>query len=142
MRLIDPGPGEVTDRLTILSLKIRTGTESGLDVSHFVREQTVLLTKIRSRTLNGVWFAQVLDLAAVNALLWQAEDELREWRAKRAPQTPDSSGLSGVGQGYLAATAADVVAVAFRIQELNDQRAQLVQQINKEAGEASGPEKL
>ena len=143
MRLVNCGPGEWSDRLSILSLKILVGQEQNKDITHFRTEQTALLTSIRTRTLNGTWFEQVLELAAVNSLLWHAEDDLRAWREKYKDRGPDSSGLSGgPGSGFIAATVEKVARLAFRIQELNDRRAALVQEINARAGETSGMEKL
>lgn len=126
MRLVNCGPGEWSDRLSILSLKILVGQEQQKDITHFRTEQTALLTSIRARTLNGTWFEQVLELAAVNSLLWHAEDDLREYRAK----------------GQTKANTDEIVELAFRIQELNDRRAGLVQDINVRAGETAGMEKL
>lgn len=128
MRLINPGAGEISDRLCILALKIVAGGDAGKDVGHFITEQAALLTAIRTRTLNGKWFEAVLALAAVNAFLWQAEDELRAWRA---PQ-----------QAYGPSAMEAIRVVAFRIQALNDRRAVLVQQINQEAGDPADKEKL
>ncbi len=127
-KLINHGPGELSDRLTILSLKILFGREAGKEVAHFETEQTALLQQIRSRTLNGAWFDKVLELAAVNSALWHSEDELRDWRhPERAYGAKDMDAIR---------------VVAFRIQALNDKRADLIQQINKEAGEGSQAEKL
>lgn len=126
MRLLDPGTGEITDRLTILSLKILFGEQAGKEVSHFKAERTSLLAKIRSRELNGAWFDKVLELAAVNAALWHCEDDLRACREKT---------LTPVGDKV-------VVDLAFLIQSLNDQRAALVGEINKSAGDEKGVEKL
>lgn len=141
MKLVNYGPGEITDRLTILSLKILVGKEKGRPTEHFERERAALLAQVASRTLNGIWFEQVLELAAVNGQLWQAEDELREWREKWRERGPDSSGLSGgPGSGYKEATAQAIVQVAFRIQALNDRRAQLVSLININSGDGSGGE--
>jgi hypothetical protein len=132
-RLINYGPGEICDRLTILSLKILYGSEAGREVTHFQTEQTALLQQVRSRTLNGVWFEQVLQLAAVNAALWRAEDALRSARKQHAEIVANPKQLQEL---------VDIVLVAFGIQDLNDKRAQLVQQINRESGEATGQEKL
>jgi len=129
MNLAAPGLGEVSDRLTILALKILIGTEQGKDVAHFQRERALLLAKVRSRTPNGAWFDSVMELAAVNGQLWQSEDDLRRLRATTEVQHTDV---------FLSR----VLAVAFRIQFLNDRRAELVAQINKDAGESQGEEKL
>lgn len=132
MRLVNYGPGEVTDRLTILALKILIGGEKGRPVDHFETERTALLAQIRSRTLNGAWFESVLELAAVNGQLWHAEDQLRAYRAQE-----DAGELQPDGHSL-----ASVVACAFRIQKLNDRRAELVTLINTNAGEKSAAEKL
>ena len=125
MRLMNPGAGEITDRLTILALKILHGAEAGKDVTHFETERSSLLVLIRTRTLNGNWFEQVLDLAATNAALWEAEDDLRGYRMKTTE--------------YDAARAA---AIAFRIQSLNDRRMAIIETINKQTGEILGAEKI
>lgn len=142
MKLVNYGAGELSDRLTILALKILIGSEAGKDVAHFEQERAVLLTQIRSRTLNGVWFEQVLALGAVNAALWHAEDDLRTWREKLRPTGPDSTGLRGPGEGYKAAVVIEVVDLAFRIQALNDARAELIRTINVHAGDEVGREKI
>lgn len=119
----------MTDRLTVLSLKILIGTERGKPVTHFQTEQTALLQMLRSRTVNGAWLEQVLELAAVNGQLWQAEDQLRAFR--QADQLVGSD--------------VDPIAVkqwAFRIQALNDRRAALVAEINARSGDGEAPEKL
>jgi hypothetical protein len=130
-RLVNIGAGEVTDRLTILSLKILHGRAAGKPTDHFARERDVLLTQIRARTLNGSWFAQVLELAAVNAALWQAEEALRALRRDLQP------GGAKDGNGW-----GDAGLLAVRIQDLNDQRAALVASINTHTGECDGAEKL
>lgn len=123
-KLVNYGAGEISDRLTVLALKILFGTEAGKDVSHFRNEQTVLLTQIHARTLNGVWFDAYTGLAAVNAALWHAEDDLRAMRRSGTPNTDD------------------IAVLAFRIQSLNDQRAALIARINSDAGDTVGTEKL
>jgi hypothetical protein len=127
MRLINFGAGEVCDRLTILALKILHGTVRGRDVAHWQKEQVVLLTKIAAR--NGSWFGHYTELAAVNASIWQGEDELRSHRVGSGGQPPTEVWPT-------------LVQLGFRIQELNDQRAALIEAINKEAGDHLGSEKL
>lgn len=132
-RLLNPGVGEITDRLTVLSLKILTAQDLGRPIDYFKTEQQGLLTQIRARTLNGSWFDSVLELAAVNAQIWHAEDQLRLWRAS-----------AGNGQAIeqVASNAHLIVPLAFRIQALNDRRAELVTLINTNAGEGGGEEKV
>lgn len=125
VRLINYGSGEIADRLTILALKILFGTDAGKDTKHFRDEQTVLHKQLTARNLSGDAVKALLELAAVNAALWHAEDELRAHRG--------------------AAVEVDVrlvVTLAFRIQNLNDTRAGLVGQINKLGGGSDAPEKL
>lgn len=127
-RLINPGVGDITDRLTILALKILHGQERGADLSHWERERATLLGLIRARTLNGIWFESVLELAAVNARIWETEDGIREWRE----QEPE---------GVKGPEAVEVARLVFRNQSLNDRRAELVHAINEAAGDDRGQEK-
>lgn len=125
-RLTNPGAGDISDRLTILSLKVLNA--GSRDATHWKTEQSALLAQIRSRTLNGSWFAAVLDLAAVNGMLWHAEDDLRDLRKEY--EATGSMDWPTVGE------------VAFQIQTLNDQRSALIDQINKDAGEWLGSDKV
>lgn len=132
MKLKNYGPGEISDRLSILSLKRLFGAEAGKDCAAFNNEWAILLTEIRARTLNGRWFETVLELAAVNAALWHAEDDLRDWRfpltSGKDTETRDAPSI--------------IAKLAFRIQDLNDQRSALVERINKDSGEASTSDKV
>jgi len=132
MRLVNPGTGEVSDRLTILALKILAGRQAQQDVAHFETERTTLLQKIHARTLNAMWFDALLELAAVNGLLWHAEDDLRGWRDQAEGKIEDCD----------QAAQEEIGGIAFRIQHLNDKRAELVRQINRDAGDAADREKL
>lgn len=139
MKLVNPGPGEQTDRLTILALKILFGVEAGKDVAHFERERAVLLTQVRARA-SQVDLEAVLALAAVNAALWHAEDDLRALR--RGVMLSLSAALDSK-EGIALAVYQQAGEVAFRIQDLNDQRAKLVGEINARSGEAvTGDEKI
>ena len=86
----------------------------------------MLLTELRAQNHLAAYLEDALALAAVNAALWHAEDDLREARASDSP--PD---------GYWK----DAGTLAFRIQALNDQRAVLVASINKATGNHLGEEK-
>ena len=118
-RLVNFGLGEVCDRLSILALKILYGELKGVDVGHFQRERAALLPRL-SASSAGRWTEHYIDLAAVNAALWQAEDELRSYKL----------------EGQSISNRDEIVECAFRIQEWNDKRAQLVQQINALVGDA------
>lgn len=120
MRLINFGPGEIADRLTILALKIQRGKELGKPIEHFEKERNALLPQLPSfpRVMEGL-----LELGVVNAGIWHGEDELREMRKAK------------LADGYTAE-------VAFRLQELNDRRHELVALINVNTGNNNGAEKL
>ena len=148
MRLINPGLGEVADRLTILALKIAHASEAAIDPAHYVNERNALLVLLRGTSLDtdGVR-ERLFDLAAVNACLWHAEDDLRALRRDADDYLP---GLRDEGRSPAALAAArqsvnDVYLMigplAVRIQTLNDQRADLVRALNKLAGTDLGPEK-
>ena len=116
MRVLNPGPGEVVDRLTIVARKIVEGKEKA---EHFHKEMEELFHWWENRSFGEVneGFAKAAYLlAAVNAALWQLEDKVREFREGRPPGTADFSQL------------------AFRIQQLNDRRAELVKEINAQYG--------
>ncbi len=130
-RLKNYGPGEISDRLSILSLKRLFGAEAGKDCTAFQNEWGILLTEIRVRTLNGKWFEAVLELAAVNAALWHAEDDLRDYGRQY--------GAAGHDRAFTDPAVADL---ALRIQRLNDQRAALIDRINKDAGETLTSDKV
>jgi hypothetical protein len=127
MRLINYGAGEIADRLTILKLKILFGKAAGRDVSHFEREQSQLLPKM-TLSLTSKVFEATVELAAVNSALWHAEDDLRALRPKADP--PPWDPVKAAEQ------------LAFRIQALNDRRAELVALINTNTGEQLGDEKV
>jgi len=130
MRLVNYGAGEITDRLTILALKILHGKEANRDVKHFEDERNALLTKIAAKTLNGSWFESVLEIGAVNAALWYAENEIRYRRVQIESGDVYEGSWEPVAQ------------IAFRVQVLNDRRAELREEINKKAGDYIGQEKV
>ncbi len=129
MRLLNVGAGEISDRLSILALKVLHGEQAGKDVSHFVNERNGLIVQFRTASTDA-GLEHLFTLAAVNAMLWHAEDDLRAWRRMEEEKGIDTM------------DAPKVITVAFRIQELNDQRAELVWTLNKLAGTDLGREKL
>lgn len=131
MRAVNIGLGEIADRLSILALKIAHGEQAGKETTHFVNERNALLTMLRGYELAGV-AEQLFDLAAVNGMLWYAEDDLREFRRSCGDKLPEGD----------RDTRDAVVLCAFRIQSLNDRRADLVWTLNKQAGTDLGQEKL
>jgi len=128
--LLNPGAGEITDRLTILALKILHGEAAGKSVQHFVTERNGLLGKLRGRELNGAWFEACLQLGAVNAALWARTDEQRRHLALESGTCFDVRAAAECG---------------CAIMRLNDERARLVRQINVLSGDVpadAGREKM
>lgn len=129
-RLVNPGLGDQLDRLTILALKIlHKGAQE-----HWVRERNALLAQVRTRNGVGAALEALVELAAVNGALWQAEDDLRALRIALPVGNWDPA-------DYRTDAAADAARAGVRIQDLNDRRAALVDQINALVGDDRGAEK-
>ena len=126
-KLLDPSPGEILDRLTILSLKIVHGRDQNKSVEHFVAERAALITKLSTVDFRKPTDALIFDLGATNAALWQAEDDFRRER---------------VNKGSLLYSLHRAADIAEQIQSLNDQRAELIDEINNNLGICVGKEKL
>jgi hypothetical protein len=144
-RMLNPSPGEIADRQTILILKIRHGevkerqsalvskpgnglsrpTAKGISASkvqHFVDENEQL-----QKHLDANWFSSVptavkqtyhelfAELATTNGQLWKREDEARTLRL----ETRNATVMCRAGE------------LMFEITLLNDKRAEFVQQINE-----------
>lgn len=131
MRLINYGTGEILDRLSILGLKLIYGGIAGRDTKHFRDERNALLTQLSAKNTMGrpVVLEHAVELFAVNAALWAAEDTLRSTKiaATAFPQAMDWQ---------------EAATCAFRIQTLNDRRAELIGLINVNTAENVGQEKL
>lgn len=121
MRLLNPSPGEILDRITILELKIVAAEKKEVNSSSFQAEKTELEEHLRQwdQTLKESWPDETVwyeigqqrnALVAINSLLWEAEDLVRE--------------LSDLEMSKLAL-------LAKRIAKLNDGRAKAVQEIAK-----------
>jgi hypothetical protein len=119
-KLLDPGLGELTDRLSILGLKILSAEKTGRPFAHFVIERTAILSRL---ALMQPAVRLSADLYRVNSQLWEAEDRLRASRG-------DWDDIE-----YLR----EVTRLAFGIQALNDERSQLIAQLN---GQSTDTEKL
>lgn len=130
MRVLNPGPGEIVDRLTVVARKIVEGGGK-----HFHAEMFELTKAIKELTLPiepeeinfQLFIVNIYALAATNAAIWQREDELREMRGKFISDSPSY-------RDFVNTCGEEIAELAFRIQELNDQRAELVKEINKAAG--------
>lgn len=125
-RLVNYGAGEIADRLTILALKIAYASLKGADTEHWATERNALLVQARAKDMN---LEDVLSLASVNAVIWQSEDELRRYRHYN-------------GHAYGPADLEAIRVIAFRLQDLNDQRAKYIESLNKDAGDFRGAEKV
>lgn len=132
MRLLNPSPGELLDRITILDLKIKAAGKLGRDDTHFVAERTSLEEALQTWAQwlreTGVseetWqeIAQKKNgLAAVNALLWEAEDTVRALPEEELTQ---------------------LAQLAKRISKLNDNRADLVKELSELYGDDVVHEKI
>lgn len=121
MRLINFGTGEIVDRLSILQLKILQGKPWGRSVDHLEAERDELR---RTLLLPGcqTWYHLAIDLSLVNAISWRLGDQLRVAGAKGDMETAGRA--------------------AYEQLLLNDQRAELIDRINKVTGQYKGPEKL
>jgi hypothetical protein len=112
-RLINFGLGEICDRLALLHLKLLYGELQHVDVSAWRQERNALLPKLLARA-TGRWLEFDGELNAVHAALWLYEADLRVFKA----------------QGQTRENTDEIVECAFRIQELYDRRASLIEQIN------------
>lgn len=124
-RLIDPGIGELVDRLTILRLKLLHAPQD-VATSHFQSEEAQIqmrLDALGHPASDDVLVAQV-QLLQQNAQLWRLEDRMAEYVAH-----PDNDDRA-------------VAMTAIAIWRANRRRNALIQQINTLAGTVRGPEKL
>lgn len=117
MRLIDPAPGEVIDRITILHLKITKGNLTGGQTSHWEGELAGLMMRLEKWTLRMEWFAGFFRLAAINGLLWDATEKMEDYSVS-----------------YLDNQTAEVAALGVLIFRLNHLRALNVSEINQWMG--------
>lgn len=112
MRLLDPTPGEMIDRLTILDLKIYN-SNTQKQIEWFCEEQRLLLDKLSTYATSNRDLAPYRDkLFTINKELWYLIDEVRE--------------LPDIDNNVLR-----LAYLAKKIPRLNDERAETVEQINK-----------
>jgi hypothetical protein len=137
MRLLNPSPGEVLDRLSILELKIMAAKKREISSTHFEAEKASLDERMRDWdqgiTEDCLGDGDRLDatlqkvainkngLAAVNALLWDAEDKARA--------TPENSAFT-------------LAVLCKQIIKLNDARARHVRELDLLYGISDGEEKM
>lgn len=125
MRMLQPSPGEVCDRQTILQLKCKHGMEKKINVQPFVDENNQLqdyLEKgwllLANKSIQHDYDTLLKQLEVVNSRLWSLEDRVREWQQISKAQPLGEKELRDIVQDY------------FSITQLNDVRAGLVKQIN------------
>ena len=126
MGLLNPTPGEVVDRLTILELKITAAGKRNAPTAELQAEQLQLQQLMREHEQaviedcmgdDDLWETKqnqirivTNGLAAVNALLWECEDNVRE--------LPVTEALK-------------LAALAKQIARLNDNRATLKKELSE-----------
>jgi len=115
-RLINPGFGEQLDRCTILEMKITQAiTEGTGQEAQFAGELAAikaLLPMVYPDPMHELHNA----LAEVNALLWNAEDKMRDCRRRKHHlQTTEMFEVAELG---------------MLCQELNDQRSTIIAELN------------
>ncbi|MEE8200130.1 MAG: hypothetical protein V3R29_03090 [Candidatus Acidoferrales bacterium] len=116
MRLMNPSPGELLDRKTILHLKIEAGQQRQVEVAHFQEELKLIEAALADwlRKNAGAdrraYDEATQELAEVNRKLWQAEDQVRQLPRSERDRLAE---------------------LAKFIPELNDRRADLVQRVNR-----------
>ena len=113
MSLLDPSVGDLVDRLSILKLKIQFGEEAQKSIGHFETERAAVLHR-----LNGVNLStpEIDKLFFVNEAIWTTTDEMRT--VCDAHDEPKQARFGRI------------------ILRLNDQRAELIQTINRQHGDS------
>ena len=111
-RLMNPGPGELCDRMSVLTLKL---LHKPSDEYRREFEEIIMATAALFRA-SAFQVEDLLALAAVNGELWGHEDQIRHMRAREGLALPIDEQL--------------LLRVGMEIQELNDRRAQLIAEIN------------
>lgn len=123
MRLIDPGPGELMDRDTILVKKIAVAALIGQPVDHFAQELLQVNERLAERIGDRLDLAgqQVYRsaLSKLNGGIWEAIDNLR------ASETDADAALWG-----------------RQAMRLNDERAAVIADLNHACGVDIGREKV
>ncbi len=136
-RLLSPGVGDLTDRHTILALKITMGARTGRPVDHFLDEQRQIerCSAWKQRFLpmtkrqRQAYEQEHETLATLNTSLWEYTDQLREYNQL-------------TGKGLTPTQTSEVAGLALLILRANDKRAACVARIDQLAGTYAGAEKL
>jgi hypothetical protein len=118
MSLLHPSPGQIIDRLSILSLKIDAYTKLNLDRRVLLEEAQELKEYFNSNLhdVDSHDVSAVSALYAVNAKIWHCEDAIR--------------------------SEDETLQIAHKIAELNDYRVKLVRMIDEAYGVKSIEQKV
>jgi hypothetical protein len=117
MRLMEPSPGEIWDRITILDLKINHSSRQ-----EFRDEHRLLREYYDSKKYTGVSKELIDEMSIINSRLWELEDSQRKLLKRRFP----TDVLDTDTERFLNN--------AVEIVHLNDARAETVQKINVACG--------
>jgi hypothetical protein len=80
---IEVAPGELLDKITILEIKSERINDPA-KLPNICREMAVLAeARDRMIPLSGELDQMVIELKAINAVLWEVEDEIREYERRR-----------------------------------------------------------
>jgi hypothetical protein len=129
MRVMNPGPGELFDRLAVLSLKIEVGQQKFLNVDDWQQEEYEILVALTGTGCqDDETMALVEQLRAVNKNIWIAIDRQREFLALD---------LNAQSEAKLR----EIAHLGLNVMEQNDIRAKLIGEINALHG-IKRPEKI
>jgi hypothetical protein len=119
MKVIDPGPGELLDRETILEIKVRAAKSRGLPRDHFEEEAKQIRLRLAPFVKHPEWKLWRSRLLRVNQMVWDSIDGIRGARS-------------------------DAEAARWARQSMhgNDERATIVARVNAATGAANGQEKI
>ncbi len=132
MRLINPGLGELLDRLTILRLKIQHLEAT----DHFAWERSRICVLIEEQaqwmpdSVRTQMEALELRLAETNKAIWESEDRVRVLRQRFLDDPYPLTGTEAIAAAK----------AGFYSQQLNDRRSALVHEINVLTGSAKDQE--
>lgn len=133
-RLLNPGVGELVDRLTILHLKCDRAPLNA-DPSHFHAERADIQMRLDKHVAahpeipDGRLAEKVKELQEINARIWDMEDQMAV-HARRPFIVLDARKALIVGE------------LGIKIWQANQLRNVTIQEINELAGTVRGPEKL
>jgi hypothetical protein len=135
VRVLNPGPGELCDRLTVLELKLENGRARCVDVSAWEEEKKEIGDELEGKfnvtdDKEAPTFDLVTKLRALNKLIWEGIDKQHDF-AKRNPHLSDVDDAS----------IREIAQVGITVMEWNDARARLIGELNALYG-IKRPEKV